>query len=177
MNKAIIWILIIFVIGAGIYFFINSNQGQVYAPEQEQLVGADRDEHGCIGSAGYTWCESKQKCLRIWEEDCPDIQALNPVNSYCTENGGIIVSKELPNKEKYEECSFEDNRWCEAVALYNGECPIGGIKITGYDNKAQIYCAITGGEVSMELETCTFSNGVTCGTEDYYNGNCSKYLK
>ncbi len=37
----------------------------------EQLVGGDRDSHGCIPSAGYLWCESKQKCLRAWEEDCP----------------------------------------------------------------------------------------------------------
>jgi hypothetical protein len=35
-----------------------------------QLVGNDRDVHGCIGSAGYSWCELKQKCLRIWEEPC-----------------------------------------------------------------------------------------------------------
>jgi hypothetical protein len=34
------------------------------------LLGGDRDEHGCIGSAGYSWCEVKQKCLRIWEEPC-----------------------------------------------------------------------------------------------------------
>jgi len=34
------------------------------------LVGGDRDEHGCIGSAGYQWCEVKNKCLRIWEEAC-----------------------------------------------------------------------------------------------------------
>lgn len=34
------------------------------------IVGNDRDEHGCIGSAGYTWCEAKQKCLRTWEEAC-----------------------------------------------------------------------------------------------------------
>ena len=36
----------------------------------QQLVGSDRDEHGCIGSAGYSWCGKKQKCLRIWEEPC-----------------------------------------------------------------------------------------------------------
>lgn len=36
------------------------------------IVGNDRDEHGCIGSAGYTWCEEKQKCLRVWEESCVD---------------------------------------------------------------------------------------------------------
>jgi len=34
------------------------------------IVGGDRDAHGCIPSAGYTWCEPKQKCLRSWEEAC-----------------------------------------------------------------------------------------------------------
>jgi len=34
------------------------------------LVGGDKDAHGCIGSAGYTWCEAKNKCLRVWEEPC-----------------------------------------------------------------------------------------------------------
>jgi len=34
------------------------------------LVGNDSDAHGCKGSAGYSWCEAKQKCLRIWEETC-----------------------------------------------------------------------------------------------------------
>lgn len=38
----------------------------------EPLVGRDRDEHNCIGSAGYSWCEEKQKCIRPWEEDCED---------------------------------------------------------------------------------------------------------
>jgi len=34
------------------------------------LVGGDKDAHGCIPSAGYTWCAPKQKCLRTWEEAC-----------------------------------------------------------------------------------------------------------
>lgn len=34
------------------------------------LVGSDRDEHGCIGSAGYSWCAPKNICLRTWEEKC-----------------------------------------------------------------------------------------------------------
>ena len=40
------------------------------APPAPPLVGGDRDAHGCIGSAGYSWCEAKQKCLRPWEEKC-----------------------------------------------------------------------------------------------------------
>ncbi|OIO54741.1 hypothetical protein AUJ46_02425 [Candidatus Peregrinibacteria bacterium CG1_02_54_53] len=39
-------------------------------PADENLVGGDRDAHGCIFSAGYQWCEPKQKCLRMWEEPC-----------------------------------------------------------------------------------------------------------
>lgn len=34
------------------------------------LLGGDRDGHGCIPSAGYSWCEVKKKCLRVWEETC-----------------------------------------------------------------------------------------------------------
>lgn len=36
----------------------------------QQMLGGDKDEHGCIGSAGYTWCELKGKCLKLWEEPC-----------------------------------------------------------------------------------------------------------
>ncbi len=38
--------------------------------DQNPIVGNDKDAHGCIPSAGYTWCEVKQKCLRVWEEAC-----------------------------------------------------------------------------------------------------------
>ena len=29
-----------------------------------------KDTHGCIASAGYTWCKESGKCIRIWEENC-----------------------------------------------------------------------------------------------------------
>lgn len=32
-----------------------------------QPLGADRDAHGCIGSAGYAWCEGTGTCERPWE--------------------------------------------------------------------------------------------------------------
>jgi len=44
----------------------------------QRMVGNDRDEHGCIGSAGYTWCSEKQKCLRIWEESCSAAVTVSP---------------------------------------------------------------------------------------------------
>ena len=36
------------------------------------LLGNDRDEHGCIASAGYSWCESLNQCHRPWETRCDD---------------------------------------------------------------------------------------------------------
>jgi hypothetical protein len=34
---------------------------------QGKLLGANRDMHGCIGSAGYAWCEKTGRCERPWK--------------------------------------------------------------------------------------------------------------
>jgi len=51
----------------------------------EPLIGGDKDAHGCLIAAGYSWCQSKNKCLRPWEESCPATQhfpaALYPLYS------------------------------------------------------------------------------------------------
>ena len=60
-------LVVILVIGVN-YLSKIQNKVSVTAPPQH-LVGNDRDVHGCIGSAGYSWCEMKQRCLRI-EEQC-----------------------------------------------------------------------------------------------------------
>jgi putative lipoprotein len=39
----------------------------VGAPPAASTPGADRDEHGCIRSAGYSWCAKEGKCVRPWE--------------------------------------------------------------------------------------------------------------
>jgi hypothetical protein len=35
------------------------------------MPGSDRDAHGCIPSAGYTWSAPKQACVRAWENGRP----------------------------------------------------------------------------------------------------------
>lgn len=32
------------------------------------ITGADRDKHGCIGSAGYTYSVLKNDCIRVFEQ-------------------------------------------------------------------------------------------------------------
>ena len=31
------------------------------------MPGSDKDEYGCIASAGYAWCERTKQCERPWE--------------------------------------------------------------------------------------------------------------
>lgn len=53
----------------------------VYLPltpnEPAPMMGADRDVHGCIASAGYTYSAVRGGCIRVWE----DGTALEPVGA------------------------------------------------------------------------------------------------
>ncbi len=40
----------------------------VTTSENINLFWWDKDEHGCIWSAGYSWSETKKECIRSWEE-------------------------------------------------------------------------------------------------------------
>lgn len=72
---------------------INKNLNQT----GQKLIGGDKDEHGCLIAAGYSWCETKQKCLRTWEEECPaeetkmTLVAAKKIaeNSECTDKGDL----------------------------------------------------------------------------------------
>jgi hypothetical protein len=39
------------------------------ADDEEQLIGGQRDVHGCLGGAGYTFNEEIGACIREWELD------------------------------------------------------------------------------------------------------------
>lgn len=64
----IVVVLAVFVTG----IFIYQRPGNMMPIDNQNsvIVGGDRDAHGCIGSAGYSWCEANSKCLRVWEEKC-----------------------------------------------------------------------------------------------------------
>ncbi len=32
----------------------------------QKVIGGETDEHGCLGSAGYTWNQAEQTCVREW---------------------------------------------------------------------------------------------------------------
>jgi putative hemolysin len=105
----------------------------------------------------------------------------NPASANCIKKGGKVVIEKRGDGGEYGICLFEDNRQCEEWAMFRGNCPVGGIKVTGYVTPAAQYCAITGGQYSItansnkdnEQGTCSFKNGIKCDAWEYYDGKCS----
>lgn len=80
INKKFILIIVLIIILIILAFILTFNFNK------KPVLGGDKDSHGCIGSAGYSWNETKQKCVREWEEKN---------KNYCYENyktGQICIS-------------------------------------------------------------------------------------
>lgn len=45
----------------------KAQQASQTEQESAEMVGNDRDKHGCIASAGYTWSEVQQNCIRLFD--------------------------------------------------------------------------------------------------------------
>jgi len=78
-KNLLISVLLFLVIGLSLALFKkikqSENKPEILPTPTKQLIGRDKDEHGCLIAAGYSWCEAKQKCLRIWEEPCEAVTA------------------------------------------------------------------------------------------------------
>jgi len=44
------------------------------------VTGSTQDDHGCLLSAGYSWCESLSKCARVWETNCHNVSSIEPAH-------------------------------------------------------------------------------------------------
>lgn len=56
-------------------------QGCPVSNRNISMEGDDKDDHGCIASAGETWCESEQKCYRPWSTTCAVSSTTTSANS------------------------------------------------------------------------------------------------
>ena len=92
----------------------KANPSREIDPPMEIIeAGGDRDDHGCIASAGYTWSQVKENCIRLWEEgislqNAKDKEAStvcyivsgndDKIEAFLPESpGGIILSKDGGN--------------------------------------------------------------------------------
>ena len=76
MKKLLLFIAALILLGVLVVVYLP------FTPSAAPQVGADKDAHGCIGSAGYTYSVVRKDCIRLWEEGTaltPVVQIENPV--------------------------------------------------------------------------------------------------
>lgn len=144
MKKILVFIIVVaVVISIGYFAFYNPNSNN------NNIVGGDKDEHGCIGSAGYSWCEEKQKCLRVWEETCSaeDIKTAEEIKKLLAEK----YDKELADVNVNIIMSDDTHAVGTVFFLINGQQGEGGgvlaIKDKGkwklvYDGNGSVDCQL-----------------------------------
>jgi len=115
----------------------------------------------------------------------PVVSLANPASKNCVDKGGRLTLEKNRKGGQFGVCTFPDNLQCEEWAMMRGDCPAGGIKVTGFVTSAARYCAITGGaykitsgsNTAKEQGTCTFKNGRTCRATAYFDGTCTRESK
>ena len=53
-------------------YLVYARSSEVNGDIMPTPVGGERDDNNCLISAGYSWCEDSQLCIRIWETPCQD---------------------------------------------------------------------------------------------------------
>jgi len=112
----------------------------------------------------------------------PSRQLANPASVNCMQKGGTLQIERRPVGGEYGVCVFIDNYQCEEWALFRGDCPVGGLRVTGYITPAARYCAITGGRYTVvarsgavdEQGACALPGGKTCDAAAWYSGTCGR---
>lgn len=150
MSAIVIIVVVACLLATGIFIY---KRGLVPKsepkPGPENPIGGDTDEHGCLIAAGYSWCEVKQKCLRIWEESCV---AAENVEINFTKTGNLvdkstdleeswILAYEEPGKSTLSvSLDFTENSTCitgtQTALCWDTELP-NGERVTIEGQKAE----------------------------------------
>jgi hypothetical protein len=72
----------------------HQTQGTAFPPK----IGGDKDANGCLVAAGYSWCQLKQKCLRIWEETCDSRVNFSEIGNLVNRGDELVLVYEEPGK-------------------------------------------------------------------------------
>jgi putative hemolysin len=69
---------------------------------------------------------------------------INPASQHCLAQGGSLVIEGDGNGGAFGVCRFDDHRQCEEGALLRGDCPAGGIRVSGDLTPAARCCVLRG---------------------------------
>ena len=99
-NTKIFIIALLIVVGFGFYYWSNK--------KVSLIIGGDRDAHGCIGSAGYSWCEAKASCIRSWETYCTSTTGKTVV--FKCDSSKSITATFYVTDDKFVDLKLSDGR-------------------------------------------------------------------
>jgi putative hemolysin len=146
------------------------------------------DEHGCIPTAGFVWCEQKHRCIRPTVENCTGLPTSptpatgglglpNPASVYCSDMNYTLVGGDCmfpPNNcgaSAGANCINGTVTHCEQWAFFRGQC-----------GKEFSFCEKNGfrlenrtvdmGTSTAEYAVCVFTDGSECLEQSYLAGTC-----
>lgn len=99
----IIGLTILLILGLVAFLFMEYKRGII--------IGGDKDAHGCLIAAGYSWCPSTEKCQRMWEEYCVEFKEQFRIKSFedCAKVTGTVM-------ESYpRQCNDGTQTWVEEI--------------------------------------------------------------
>lgn len=159
--KTLAFIVVVLLIGAGAWYFLGTVNTFSTPSEQNgnNIAGGDKDEHGCIGSAGYAWCQASQKCLRVFEEFCPDgvLDLVSNINENTGENF------EYAGEKIFIWNISQDNQFA-STSINGVQYKIDGIKRADYQ-KIEDYM-----RANYEENLGNIADGVVGGERGYISG-------
>ena len=84
-------VVVLAVIAVGLVFFDLSKLNFDESLDGD-VVGGERDEHGCLGAAGFSWNESELACVREWEAGVKRFQIIDFVT--CADAGYDVMESD-----------------------------------------------------------------------------------
>lgn len=66
MMKKITLLFVAFIVFSSCNFFKSTEEEAPKTSKKDLVLGGDKDENGCLASAGYTWSKLNKECVRAF---------------------------------------------------------------------------------------------------------------
>jgi hypothetical protein len=128
MRKVILLITVLGMASCG----SNTQKKESNTQAQEPIIGADKDEHGCLVGAGQTWSNLNQTCMQVFNEG----KRLNPTTK--TSKDEAIFSAFVVFNQDKSKCELFLPNQKETVILEKSANEIYTNEKYSYDDKNSV---------------------------------------